>query len=196
MLFASDRLINTPVMGLQTGSELARTKSAIVDPRNLKIVAYELSGHRLEQQPSFLLTSDIREISNLGIIIDSSDEFIGVDDVIRIKEIYSLNFSLFDKVVKDEKSSKLGKVIDYSMEPGSFIIKQLIVRRPLLKSFSDTELVIDRTQIIEVNDTTIIIKHDEREPAPAQRATKAFANPFRGASTQSEAISRPSSEQS
>lgn len=187
MLFPSDRLINTPVMGLQTGSELARTKSALINPRNLTIVAYELAGHRLEQQPSLLLIEDIREISELGIIIDSSDEFIGVEDVIKIREIYDLHFSLFDKIVKDEKNSKLGKVVDYSMEPGSFIIKQLIVKRPLLKSFSDTELVIDRTQIVEVNDTTIIITHDEREPAPAQRAAKAFANPFRTTSPQSEA---------
>ena len=187
MLFPSDRLINIPVMGLQTGSELARTKSALIDPRNLKIVAYELIGHRLEQQPSLLLIEDIREISDIGIIIDSSDEFIGVEDVIKIHEIYDLHFSVFDKIVKDEKNNKLGKVIDYSMEPSSFIIKQLIVKRPLLKSFSDTELVIDRTQIIEVNDTTIIINHDEREPAPAERAVKAFANPFRGTSPQSEA---------
>lgn len=196
MLFPSDRLINVPVMGLQTGSELARTKSALIDPSNLKILAYELSGHRLEQQPSLLLTEDIREISDLGIIIDSSDEFISVDDVIKIQEVYALHFSLFDKVVKDENNNKLGKVIDYSMEPNSFIVKQLIVKRPLLKSFSDTQLIIDRTQIIEVNDTTIIIKHDEREPVPAQRATKAFANPFRGTSPQSEAATLRAPKQS
>jgi sporulation protein YlmC with PRC-barrel domain len=188
MLFPSERLIDTPIMSLQTGSELARTKSALIDPRNLKIVAYELSGYRLEQQPTLLLTKDIREISSLGIIIDSSDEFIGVEDVVRINEIYSLQFSLINKIVRDEKNSKLGKVIDYSMEPNSFIIKQLIVRRPLLKSFSDTEIIVDRTQIVEVNDTTVIIKHDEREPAPAQQAVKSFANPFRGTSPQSEAI--------
>jgi uncharacterized protein YrrD len=196
MLFPSDRLINIPVMGLQTGSELARTKSALIDPSNLKILAYELSGHRLEQQPSLLLTEDIREISDLGIIIDSSDEFISVDDVIKIQEVYALHFSLFDKVVKDENNNKLGKVIDYSMEPNSFIVKQLIVKRPLLKSFSDTQLIIDRTQIIEVNDTTIIIKHDEREPVPAQRAAKAFANPFRGTSPQSEATTLRAPKQS
>ena len=192
MLFPSDRLINTPVMGLQTGSELARTKSALIDPSTLKILAYELSGHRLEHQPSLLLVEDIREISDLGIIIDSSDEFVAVEDVIKINEVYNLHFSLFDKLVRDEKNNKLGKVIDYSMEPNSFIVKQLIVRRPLLKSFSDTQLVIDRTQIIEVNDTTIIIKHDEREPAPAERAAKAFANPFRNTSPQSESINRRS----
>ena len=44
MLITGDRLLHTPVLGLQTGSELARTKEAVIDPANLKILAYELSG--------------------------------------------------------------------------------------------------------------------------------------------------------
>lgn len=190
MLFASERLLNTPVMSLQTGGELARTRKPIIDPSNLKIVAYELSGHLLNQPTSLLLTEDIREISNVGIIIDSSDEFITPQDVVRINNIYQLSFSLPDKIVKDETGRKLGKVTDFSMEPNSFMIKQLIVKRPLLKSFSDTELIIDRTQITEVDDTTIVIKNDEREPAPAERASNTFSNPFRGQSTQPETIGR------
>lgn len=190
MLFASDRLLEIPVMSLQTGGELARTKTALIDPSNLMIIAYELTGHRLDTTPSYLLTEDIREISSLGIIIDSSDEFVTLDEVIRLKDVFELHFSLKDKVVKDQKNTKLGKVQDYAFEPGSFLVKQLIVKRPLLKSFTDTELVIDRTQITEVNDTSIIINHDEREPAPAGKAQKAFVNPFRGQSTQPEAMSQ------
>lgn len=190
MLFASERLFNTPVMSLQTGTELARTRQPIINPSNLKIVAYELNGQLLTEQVSLLLTEDIREISTIGIIIDSSDEFIVPQDVVRINDIYRLNFSLPDKIVKDENGKKLGKVTNFSMEPNSFMIKQLIVKRPLLKSFSDTELIIDRTQITEVDDTTITIRNDEREPAPAERATNTFSNPFRGQSTQPESINR------
>lgn len=190
MLLPSERLLGTAVMSLQTGGELAKTKKAIIDPRNLMIIGYELEGASLVEQPSYLRVDEIRELSNLGIIIDSSDDFIGSDDVIKFKEVIDFKFELNGKHVQDEKKHRLGKVIDYSVEPASFLIKQLTIRRPLLKSFSDTELLVDRTQIIEVTDTTITIKHDEREPAPAQHAAKAFTNPFRGTSTQPEAISR------
>ncbi len=188
MLVASEKFISYPVMSLQTGGELARTKRAIINPNNLMILAYELSGHTLTEQPSFLLIDDIREISSLGLIVDSSDEFVGLDDIIKLREAYDYHFELTGKKVVDEKKKKLGVVTNYSIEPASFIIKQLIVKRPLLKSFSDADLLIDRTQITEITDTTIVVDHDEREPLPAQQLRTAYANPFRGQTPHTEAI--------
>lgn len=190
MLIAASRLDNASVMSLQTGGQLARTKKPIIDPRNLSIIAYELEGPSLDTHPSFLLIQDVRELSNLGLIVDSSDEFVGVDDVIKLKEVYEFGYVLIGKTVIDQNKHKLGKVVTYSIEPESFLIKQLNVRRPLLKSLSDTELLIDRTQIIEVTDDTIMITHDEREPSPVKRAAKAYTNPFRGQATQPESFNR------
>ena len=190
MLITAERLIETPVMSLQTGGQLARTKTPLIDPRNLMIVAYELDGPALDTHPSFLMMRDVRELSNLGLIVDSSDEFIGLDDVVKIREVYDFRFELVGKTVRDRNGTKLGKVSGYSIEPGSFMIKQLNVRRPLLKSLTDTELIIDRTQITEVNDVEIIITNDERQPTPVKRAAKSFTNPFRGTSPQPEAIDR------
>lgn len=175
-------------MSLQTGGQLARVKAPLIDPRNLTIIAFELDGPRLDQHPSFLTTVDIREMSSLGFIVDSSDEFVGLDDVIRLKEVHDFAFELIDTRVEDESGHHLGKVISYSVEPGSFYIKQLNVKRPLLKSLSDTELLIDRSQIVSVSDDAIIIKNDERQPAPAKQATKTFTNPFRGTTPAPEAI--------
>lgn len=190
MLIAASRLDNASVMSLQTGGQLARTKNPIIDPRNLSIIAYELEGPSLDTHPSFLLIQDVRELSNLGLIVDSSDEFVGIDDVIKLKEVYEFSYTLIGKTVIDQNKHKLGKVVTYSIEPESFLIKQLNVRRPLLKSLSDTELLIDRTQIIEVTDDTITISHDEREPSPVKRAAKAYTNPFRGQAAQPESINR------
>lgn len=193
MLITSERLLNIPVMSLQTGGQLARTKTPLIDPRNLVIVAYELEGPALDEQPSFIRMADVRELSNLGLIVDSSDEFVGLDDVLKIREVYDFGFELLGKIARDEHKNKLGKVTGYSIEPGSFIIKQLNVKRPLLKSLTDTELLIDRTQITEVNDSEVIINNDERQPAPVKQAAKNFANPFRGTTPQPEAIDRSDS---
>lgn len=190
MLVTAERLINIPVMSLQTGGQLARTKAPLIDPNNLMIIAYELEGPALDAHPSFLMVSDVRELSNLGLIVDSSEEFVGLDDVIKIREVYDIGFELIGKTARDENKHRLGKVTGYSVEPGSFMIKQLNVRRPLLKSLTDTELLIDRTQITEVNDSEVIIKNDERQPEPVKHAAKNFANPFRSGAPQPEAIDR------
>lgn len=190
MLIAFDRFLKQPVMSLQTGAELARTKSILVDPRNLTILAYELEGPMLDERPSFLRVPDIREISNLGIIVDSSDEFVGLDDVIKIKEVYEFSFDLIGLNVIDEKKRKLGKVTGYNLDGDSFQVAQLVVRRPLLKSLSDTDLLIHRAQIIEVNNERIIVKSAEDKPA-VKESIREYTNPFRASQrAQPEAIER------
>lgn len=175
-------------MSLQTGSELARTSRPVIDPRNLSIVAYELEGPTLDQSPSLLRIADVREIGPLGLIIDSADELIMPSDVLKIKEVYEFQFALVGKQVIDEKKHKVGKVIGYTLEAGNFVIQQLRVRRPLLKSFGDTELLIHRSQIVRVTDEHIVVKTPEirhKEPVVQPQAT--FENPFRKAHPAAEA---------
>lgn len=190
MLVLGSQLLNTSVMSLQTGTELARAKSPIIDPRTLTIVAYELEGPLLDQHPSLLRIADIRELSDIGMIVDSSDEFIGVDDVIKLKETYELHFPLVGLSVVDDKKHKLGKVEDYSVEMGGFVIQQLSVRRPIFKSLGDSELLIHRSQVIQINDTTVTVKSGSSEAQdPIPHAVKAYVNPFRRpGSAQPEAI--------
>jgi len=191
MLISAERFDNTPVMSLQTGSELARTSRAIINPHNLTIVAYELTGHLLDHNPTLLRIADIREIGPLGIIIDSVDELIDVNYVLKIKEIYELNFNLVGLRVIDDKKRKVGTVIGYTLEAGNFVIQQLRVKRPFLKSLGDTELLIHRSQIIKITDNLITVKSPSiRHKEPIVEETQIpFSNPFR--STESQPQTQP-----
>ncbi len=171
-----------PVMSLQTGAKIARAESAIIDPAVLDIVAYRLTGPRLERDNTILLTKDIREISDIGFIIDSADELVAADDVMKIQKIIELQFDLINLDVIDERKHKLGKIYDYTIDPLTFTIHQLHVRRPLMKSLKTSDLLISRKQILEVNNKSIIVNSatiDER-PAPAAVAG-GFINPFKNA---------------
>jgi uncharacterized protein YrrD len=192
MLLAGSRLIDAPVMGLQTGAELARTERPIIDPRTLEVVAYELRGPLLDLHPSLLRIADVREFSDIGIIVDSSDEFVSPEDIIKLNEVYKLNFDLIGMSVIDEKKRKVGKVDGYTIETTGFVIQQISVRRPLLKSLNDAQLLIHRSQITEINDDAIVI-HSEVKPAEPimQTVRDAYTNPFRKApNTQTEHIRR------
>jgi sporulation protein YlmC with PRC-barrel domain len=187
MLLSHDRLLATPVMSLQTGSELARTSKILVDPRDLTVVAYELDGNMLDEHPSFLMPVDVRELSNMGLIVDSSDEFVGLDDVIKIKQVFDYKFELLGLDVIDDKKHKLGKVQGYHVDSGSFSVQQLVVKRPLLRSFGETELLINRSQVVEVSNSYIKVKSTS-EAEPAKQAIREYTNPFRAGSVQPEAI--------
>lgn len=176
-------------MGLQTGSELARTSKPVIDPKTLEIVAYELTGPLLNEHPSLLRVVDVREFSDVGLIVDSSDEFVGLDDIIKLHEVYELHFSPIGMTVIDEKRHKLGKVDNYTIETGGFVIQQLIIKRPLLKSLNDTHLLVHRTQITEINDTEIIVHSQAEIPDPVLDSMRSsYTNPFRKKSQQAEQI--------
>jgi sporulation protein YlmC with PRC-barrel domain len=179
MLIVGSRLIDAPVMGLQTGSELARTSKAIIDPRTLEIIAYELAGPLLDIHPSVIRVIDVREFSDIGLIVDSSDEFVSPTDIIKLNDIYELNFTLIGMSVVDEKGRKLGKVDGYTIETGGFLIQQLSVKRPLLRSLNDTQLLVHRTQISEINNTSIIVNSEVKVQPMLQSVQNSYHNPFR-----------------
>lgn len=189
MLLLGSRLLHSPVMGLQTSSELARTSRSIIDPRTLTIVAYELDGPLLDSPIALLRIADIREISDIGMIVDSSDEFVAPDDIIKLQQVYEYDFDLVGLAVIDERKRKLGKVTDYTIDSASFVIEQLTVKRPLIHSFNDTELLIHRRQIVEVSNEAIVVRSGEVKPEPLRQAVRNYTNPFRSA--QPESINRP-----
>ncbi len=172
-------------MGLQTGKELAETSSAVINPHSLSVIAYRVVGPHLDHDPSYLRTADIRELGSLGMIVDSSDEFVEPDDIITSKAIYELEFELVGKHVVDDQKTKIGKVSDYVVEANNFVIQQLVVKKPLLKSFNDDELLIHRGQIVEVNDNTIVIKSGKVKESKVA-ASQRYVNPFRQSSPQPE----------
>ena len=184
MLMSGSKLINYPILSLHVGGPIARTARAVVDPNNLKIIAYEIAPTALldDEAGDILETADIREFANIGMIVDSGDTFINRGDVIKLDKILELNFDLVGLKVETKKGSKLGKVVDYTLNTDNFSVLQLIVRRPAIKAFIDPELVIPRKEIVEVNDYKIIVKDEEdkiKKRAIKEDFIPNFVNPFR-----------------
>jgi len=181
MLVPIKKFIGIPVLSLQTGSELARIEDVIIDPRQLKIVAFRVTGARLDHNESVLHPEDIREISAIGIIIDSSDKLMGTDGLVRLQEIIDFGFVLTGVHVEDDRGHKLGTVKDYSLDPESFIVQQIYIKPPIIRSLSVTALTIHRSQIISINNKKIVVKSPtvKAEEPLAQAVRTTLTNPFR-----------------
>ena len=76
--------------------------------------------------------------------------------------------------------TKIGKVNGYTLDTNGFVIQQISVKRPLFKSLNDTELLIHRTQITEINNDAIIVHSEAKIPEPIIDSVRtAYVNPFR-----------------
>lgn len=183
MLLPRDRISDIPIMSLQTGTQIGTATRHIIDPRRLNIVAYYCEGPLIDFDPAILHVSDIREFSNIGFIVDSADNIMSADDLVRLKEVLDYNFELEGKPVVEEGGRKVGKVSGYTVDSESFYIIKIHVRPTFFRSFGQAELLIDRNQIREINDKHIMISKatvsDERREhvAPAH----VIDNPFRKA---------------
>lgn len=176
MLILKDRIIGVPIMSLQTGTEIARTGQPIIDPRQLMVVAFYCEGPLLTKRPSILHRDDIREMSDVGFIVNNQDELMSPQDLVRLKQVIGFNFTLDGKQVIEQDGRKIGKVVNYTLDSKSFYITQLHVGPSFWQSFGTAEVLIGRQQIIEVSDTKIIVASATvNSPAPAGRTS----NPFR-----------------
>lgn len=180
MLINGLRLLNAPIMSIHVGGKVAITKKAIINPSTLRIAAYEITTQNNTPQ-QFLLTADIREFSNLGIIINNADEFVASGDIIKLDALLELRFSLLGMSVREEDGRKLGKVSSYTVDTEGFEIQQLGVERGIFKSLTDTGLLIHRSQIVEISDSFIIVKTTKKKIAQpiAEQDRGVFTNPFR-----------------
>ena len=170
-------------MSLHLGGMVARVSEPIIDPDEMKIVAFWLEGPNVGREFGDILEAgDIREVSDLGLIVDSDDVFVREGEVIRLDKILAVGFELVGKKVVTKKGTRLGKVIDYMVNDDNFIIQQFTVQRPALKSFLDPELIIGRSEVVSVDDKKIVVRDEEkkiREKALGEDFTPNFVNPFR-----------------
>lgn len=184
MLITIANMLGASVMSLQTGQPLAKISSAIIDPRNLKIVAFYVNGPMVDFSPAVVFSEDIREFGELGAIVDSSDNILSPEGMVRLGEVISYSFNINNLWVVDENKNKLGRVENYTLNPENFLIQQLYLKPTLMKSFSVANLTISRNQIIEINNQKIIVKSPKVREKTAQKVanlpiSENFENPFR-----------------
>jgi len=208
MLLIGSKVASMPVLSLHVGGPVAEIREAVIDPEDLRVIAYTLDGPVIKNDPEvgdILDTQDIREVSNSGLIVDSTDRFTTREDVIRFDKVMELGFHLVGLKVVTQDGKKLGKIVDYTLDSGTFMIYQLIVQRPFMSSLIDPELTINRSQIIEVDDYKVTIKHEKAEVKMPKEEKKDepeefvpnFTNPFRKpAYTEEDSVTDNSSEMS
>ena len=182
MLIPIERLLDAPIMSLQTGMELARTYDAIIDPRDLSITAFRVKGSRLDDHNAVLHPADIREFGEMGFIVNDSDVLMNPDGLVRLEEVMGFNFKLIDKPVIDERKRKLGRVSDYTVNPDNYRVEQLFTKQTLLRSFNTVGQIIRRSQVVSVTDNEIIVKTPTVRVKDSEAETslrQTFVNPFR-----------------
>lgn len=156
MLRLSESVLNRPVMSLRTGQQVAIAREPIINPNNLKIEGFYCSD-KFSKGELVLLYQDIRDIIPQGFVVDDHDVLTPAEELVRLRDIMQLGFTLIGKPVITISKEKVGKVSDYATELETMYIQKLYVSQSVFKSLAGGNLGIDRNQINEITDRKIII---------------------------------------
>ncbi len=157
MYARASKMESLPVVSLQTGEAVAWIRRPVVDIATLQIVAFQCDAGN-HKQPLILVAGDIRQLAGDCVIVDSEEELAEPDDIVRLRALIKTSYDPLNKAVVSDIGRKLGTVEDYNINLASSRIEKLYLKQPLLRAWFGPNLIIDRTQIIDVTPQHIIIR--------------------------------------
>lgn len=157
MYLLASQLKELPIISLQSGEPVAWTRQPILDAATLEMVAFHC--HTVQAtSPLILMTRDIRQLASDCIIVDSEDDLTDPTDLVRFQPLMEANYTPLDKPVSTESGRKLGRVEDYTVNLDTSRLQKLHVRQSLFHAWIGANLIIDRSQIIDVSPQHIIVR--------------------------------------
>lgn len=157
MMVLSNQLRRLPVRSLQTGQVIATTTEFLIDPASLQIVAWRCNGPEMSKQ-AVLLPRDLRQISQSGVLVDDTDAIADASEVVRLNNLMQQPFRLLGVPVASESGQNLGKVGDFSLLVSQLLIQKLYVKQPLWRNLLVHDLIVDRSQILDVTPKKITVR--------------------------------------
>lgn len=185
MLVERSRLLGLDIYNLQTGDKVGHVGQDIIDPYKLKIAAFTVEKAGIS--PAVLLSQDIRECSDQGIVVNGASDIVSPEGMPRLQEVIDYDFKLFKIRVYDDQKNYLGQVVNYTVASDNFDIMQIIVQPSLFSRGHGGRLRIHREQVIEIDNRRIIVKAPTKmqriQASPlnidARTFDPAVDNPFR-----------------
>src|ERR1044072_7562198 len=108
MLQLSEAIMNRPVMSLRNGQQVATATAPIINPNNLKIEGFYCNDRFEKGKELILLYQDIRDVIAQGFVIDDHDVLSLPEELIRLKEIMHIRFTLIGKAVVTTSGQHVG----------------------------------------------------------------------------------------
>lgn len=173
MIFLSDTYSNRHILSLRTGGPIGFASWPIINYKNLKIEGWHAKAHG-EKGAMILPVGELRDIIAKGLVVNDHDAITPAEDMIRLKDVIDEEYELIGSSVETETGSKLGKVTDYAVENKTLFVQKLYISQNILRSLSSLtkpQLIIDRSQIIDVTSEKIVVKEASEKVRSTGAAT-------------------------
>ncbi|KKQ95190.1 MAG: hypothetical protein UT66_C0036G0016 [candidate division CPR2 bacterium GW2011_GWC1_39_9] len=149
---------NMPVNSLNEGMTVGVVEDIIINPDTGQVLGFKLSETSIRER-YILVASDIREINDLMLIIDDSQNLSTLDEVIKIAEVVGKKIKWMGIKVETDLGRKLGKIEDLAFDTTNFYLTRIYTSGGLIKeALSLEKTIIPANKIIKVTKKVVIVE--------------------------------------
>ncbi len=140
----------------ETGIKIGRVFEVVIDSDTGKIAGFLLMplGQKVISPRDVIFW-------NRQLVITDSDDVLETDEIIKVREVLKKNIRIFKNKVLTKKGDYLGRVVDFNMDTGHFMLTKILVAKSFAGLFHYDEKIIAHHNILEIRSDAVIVKNPE-----------------------------------
>lgn len=167
MLIEISKVRGLPTGAIDEGALIGTVKQAVVSPEAARVIGFLVKIKGLFRGQKVISFQDVVDIDTQGLVINSRDNLVSENEIVRIKELVDSRFSLIGLSARTKNKKYLGRVSDAVIESTSGDIIRVYV-----KYFWD-ERIFERSMIHEIKKDEIILTFDDKKKVKKKQAVMA-----------------------
>ncbi len=158
MLLEVSKVVGLPVGFMEEGRRGAQVSDIVFDPSQMKIIGFLAKGGGFWSSEKVIALSDVLEVDAGGVAINSVDDLLDKEEIVRVGELLKKKTHLLGLRVYDKEEKYLGRVYDgvFEAETGYLfriyvknIWRKYIFERKQINSIDNKKIVIDTENTIK-----------------------------------------------
>lgn len=167
MLLELSKIKNVPVGVMDEQKAVGSVETPVIFADDAKVIGFEVKLRGLLSQKRVLSFQDVVDIDAKGLVINSTDSLLPMDEILRIKDILKSGFKLIGLPARTKNKKYLGRITDAVIETTSGDIIRLYVKNLL------DERIFERSMIHDIKPKEVILTFDDRKSAKKEIAADA-----------------------
>jgi len=155
MLVLANNLQSLPVVSLQDGRLLASVCGLLVEKSSLGVIAFRCKEKK--ENDLILMGRDVRFVARDCILVNNRESLSDPKDIVRLPAMERMGYNPIGKQIVTVGGQKLGKVDNFTVDLNAGRIQKLYANPHILRSWLGSSIIVDRSQITELNDREIVV---------------------------------------
>jgi len=159
MLIELSKLVGMPVGSLNEGAFVGSVRQTVISPGDAKLIGFTIKIGSIFSKILVVSFQDVVDIDQGGVVINSRDNLVEKEEIVRVGEILKHKFNLIGLKAVSKDKQNLGRVQDAVVETQSGDILRLYTSRMYQNR------VFERSKIDKITWREVVLNCESEEKA-------------------------------